>query len=1188
MASHVAPGYNPEVSLLQGGNAPILPVQGGGGGMEAGASLPSDYNPSNSLLNVGASATIVPVKGGGQEGGDDEKAYKGYVLERYTPDLKSIPLPDLAEPALKISLLNNIRNYRAFVEPNLKKLSSFTSNPVTYVSADMDNPTYSICPTPGGARNISAVFFRRVRRRIITITVEDPIIWIIPDINGDLSKFLQYIELLTDDAGNTKARQTILFTGSFFHKDDVLKNARLYNEFLNVKLRNEHKNLNTIFLVNTVNLDFAISCCALYKYIYSVTDLTRPLAPFFEPDIVIFKKQQLVIRGSELPISETDPNVKVSEMLKKPDERLLYKDVVIVPDTNEEDDLPSDKGDARPQQKYFTVNFMRNKTVKFPPTSEIVCPTGKVCQKFQGGYSLEKLDESKLPGNAIYVIYKNKDKMPLLKEAGAVLSKENLAKVGPSAAKEEEKPKAEPPKAAAVAATPSTPEETKEEEIVLPNIEQFKPTATVTKSLEEKTVSLNALSFQIRDPFGAKGVKDDWTKGKFTQEEANFLNALQIRPSLLNKAFGKKEAPKKLAEFLETIALSNCFQDTTLLSHVECSNSQQFVQEIYFAMLREILETMYDEMGVLKPLNFLDVIQILKNLLKGRGLVPISLEDFTGNFFDPFGRICYDVEKDEYYIDFAQIPDDMDCDFAFYRVLRPDVNSIYKALAKVLKRAKAAADAEEGKEEEDEDEEVEEEEEEEEEVEAPGFRERVAAFRERAAAFRGRVAERARALAARTRAASPDLRGAMGRMGERTAELGARMRAASPDVRGAMGRMGERVRSVSPDVRGAIGRMGERTAELGARMRAVSPDLRGAFRRGSEGAAALASSSVDTLRGAIDSLQRAISVPEDQPQRAKQQLFGKRPPTEGVVQEEEENEGTELRPMSRTGAASSAAASSAAAGAGTSSAAASSAAPPVTQYKFTDFLLQSQPADTFQRIYVEGDGLCFYRSIMKGLQETPTPDTRENYNPSKAEALAFVQQIQRYLMTHKADVKPLVNAGVEDTAEVAFNKIFRQKTGEEEVVEPSAESTQAQIDAMKVGRIPVATRFYKMDYDQFLRRMTLENDLERPYPEIRDAGVGLAAATVADRVLIIYTKEATGPYYLRDYYLKDADKTASFPLSHVIFLESEGENHFHLLKLAEGKVWPKVSTGGGEEEIFDLGDPIVRRYTRRNKSRKQK
>jgi hypothetical protein len=459
-------------------------------------------------------------------------------------------------------------------------------------------------------------------------------------------------------------------------------------------------------------------------------------------------------------------------------------------------------------------------------------------------------------------------------------------------------------------------------------------------------------------------------------------------------------------------------------------------------MLREILETMYDEMGVLKPLNFMDVIQILKNLLKGKGkqVLPLSLSEFTGSLVDPLGKICYDAEKDEYYADFAEIPDDMDCEFSFYRVIKPDVNSIFMALKDVVEKA-ATKEGEEEKEEE--------------EQKSPSLRERAAAF-------------------------------------------GARIRASTPNVRGALSKG---------------------VASLASRLRPTRSEF----------------------RGAMDSLRRAVT-----PQKS---FFGRRSPSP--------------------------------------KAAASSVPAAPTQYKLADFLVQTQTGGTFQKLNVKDDGLCFYRSILKGLQANPTANTNEDYDPSKADTMQFVREIQEYLIANKATVKPINS--MDDTAESIFNQEFAKKEGEEELVEQTAESTPQEIAAMKVGRIPLAGgKYYKMNYDEFLRRMILEDDLERPYPEIRDAGIGLAAATLKDKVLVIYTKGDDENYTLRDYYVKGDDKEGEFPFSHVLFLESKDENHFHLLKLAPGKVWPRVATGGGNEEIFDLGEPIVRRSTRRNKSRKQK
>jgi len=50
------PGYNPGESLLEGGNTPIQPVMGGGGG-----------DPTESLLSGGNSVNITPLQGGYKE-----------------------------------------------------------------------------------------------------------------------------------------------------------------------------------------------------------------------------------------------------------------------------------------------------------------------------------------------------------------------------------------------------------------------------------------------------------------------------------------------------------------------------------------------------------------------------------------------------------------------------------------------------------------------------------------------------------------------------------------------------------------------------------------------------------------------------------------------------------------------------------------------------------------------------------------------------------------------------------------------------------------------------------------------------------------------------------------------------------------------------------------------------------------
>ena len=65
MSGTPPPNYNPNDSLLSGGDsAKIIPVQGGG----SLSDVPTSYNPDASLLSGGETAKILPVQGGGKPG----------------------------------------------------------------------------------------------------------------------------------------------------------------------------------------------------------------------------------------------------------------------------------------------------------------------------------------------------------------------------------------------------------------------------------------------------------------------------------------------------------------------------------------------------------------------------------------------------------------------------------------------------------------------------------------------------------------------------------------------------------------------------------------------------------------------------------------------------------------------------------------------------------------------------------------------------------------------------------------------------------------------------------------------------------------------------------------------------------------------------------------------------------------
>jgi hypothetical protein len=96
-------------------------------------------------------------------------------------------------------------------------------------------------------------------------------------------------------------------------------------------------------------------------------------------------------------------------------------------------------------------------------------------------------------------------------------------------------------------------------------------------------VPLDGRVYSFRVP-GAPGVMSDWRGGRFTTDEAEFLNQLQLRPKLLVEIFqedGGLDVSERLARFLQNMANGRCFTDERLLTASECQDSRDFVNRVY-------------------------------------------------------------------------------------------------------------------------------------------------------------------------------------------------------------------------------------------------------------------------------------------------------------------------------------------------------------------------------------------------------------------------------------------------------------------------------------------------------------------------------------------------------------------------------------------------------------------------------
>lgn len=110
----------------------------------------------------------------------------------------------------------------------------------------------------------------------------------------------------------------------------------------------------------------------------------------------------------------------------------------------------------------------------------------------------------------------------------------------------------------------------------------------VTKDILVFQVPLGADLYGVRIPSvllqgTGNSVMTDWQGGKYTQGEADFLHALNLRPSMMPEIFPDVTKPweHRVAEFLKSISVSQCFKEETLLTSRECYSARQFVNAVY-------------------------------------------------------------------------------------------------------------------------------------------------------------------------------------------------------------------------------------------------------------------------------------------------------------------------------------------------------------------------------------------------------------------------------------------------------------------------------------------------------------------------------------------------------------------------------------------------------------------------------
>jgi hypothetical protein len=607
MATQVAPGYNPDVSLLQGGTAPIVPMLGGGGGVGPSQPTPPtpDYNTTASLLQ-GGTGVIEPVKGGGSvkfastveaRSFNKEAPPKNVVRasHAYTLEIYGI---QAEKSNLTLDTDLSARQRRLLKYVNQQKQTRLISSTATIGQAD-GQFAYTGYPVYGNCRpSLPLNFFDVMAKKVHFMEDKVHIVWLIPNVRGNREVFETIYDKLIHNGELPGKEHVLLFTGSFYPDTPNETTLFLFDEILKLK----EKNPGQVFVISKPDsVLFRNGCHILEKTYQMKTTLAKQqgknkeIPTFFEPDVLVFPDEKILLRSIPMPIA-AESKVSVGLLLRK---KVAGKSFYIKAEAGRK------KEPAPEMLENFTTiltDQTQADTRTWPPKSQqtIRCPTEMDCQGFELGFPLERLGSNiylNLLETKLYLFHITKDREPYFtgpKEEGEEGEKA-----------EEEEEEEEPP---------VEEEEEEEEEIELipepvsPLVEiqvpkipkgHYKEDPNAKPSARSVTFQVEGFTFTLRVPDSVQTndpVRVDWLNERFTKSEADLLNGLQLTTYILNKAYGVGYR-WHVANFMASLALSSCFKESTLLLDSECGDARRFLRKIAFEVQRDCLTRATQEWG---------------------------------------------------------------------------------------------------------------------------------------------------------------------------------------------------------------------------------------------------------------------------------------------------------------------------------------------------------------------------------------------------------------------------------------------------------------------------------------------------------------------------------------------------------------------------------------------------------------
>ena len=571
------PGYNPQESLLSGGTAPIVAVQGGGGLGEP----PPGYNENQSLLQ-GGTATIEATRGGAvtfakdvtvrQEGEKNTSiALKG-TLQKYRIDQYKVPEGTGTQNRERYEKIL----YRKYVQRHgiTEELINLDEGKT---SKNTSRPLFDVCKVKA-----PPILFQTMPRKIHVIDASDVKLWVIPPLNGKLSHLagiLKVIGVGTDS--KLKPNEYLIFQAPFFAAGTPRDNADyqlLFTIFLELKDANE----NRVFILNHLSDRTVKYGCAIAKSLHS--DPTKKRLPvFFEPDVLVFLKQKILFRSDALPI--TKEGWKVSTLLEKMKKGSYPTPLLLRPD--------SSKGTERIDGFFEFVGGSAEETsLPGGPAATKGCP-GYECPEFIKSVKMDSkslVSPLALRDPSLYLVWSTDSRLPYLKKKAEGEEKKEVEANEEEEEEEEEEDEVTQTKTETETENPAKKPRTETLEEEDTNVKESEDCIEGTSTDKNTpTVSFNLTGVKLEVREADEKAKAEWKQGVFTPSEAKLLCLLHLSPSLLQELF-KDEKWNEVSDFLESMSESKCYEDSTLLLQRECDKARSFLRTIYMDRFVTLLD----------------------------------------------------------------------------------------------------------------------------------------------------------------------------------------------------------------------------------------------------------------------------------------------------------------------------------------------------------------------------------------------------------------------------------------------------------------------------------------------------------------------------------------------------------------------------------------------------------------------